>query len=104
MKLEWKNTTLQYSNDETLYLVPNDETLHFGSWIVGRIRHDSSQAVEGIWYKSYSENDEMKNESICKLPGVVERRYFPTVSEAKAAVESAAKYWLSQLSDIPQKT
>jgi hypothetical protein len=98
MKLEWKNTTVQYSNGEALYLGQNDETLYFGTWIVGGIRYDSSQVVEGIWYDSYSGGDETKNESICKLPGVIERRYFPTASEAKAAVEFAAKHWLSQLS------
>jgi hypothetical protein len=65
---------------------------------LGGIRYDSSLVVEGIWYDSYSVGDEKKNESICKLPGAIERRYFPTASEAKAAVESAAKHWLSRLS------
>jgi hypothetical protein len=97
MKLEWKNTTVQYSNGEALYLEQTDETLYLGPWIVGGIRYDSFLVVEGIWYDSYSVDDEMKIEAICKLPGVIERRYFPTTSEAKAAVESAAKHWLSRL-------
>jgi hypothetical protein len=77
--VEWKKDTAENSNSEMLFL---------GPWVVGWISHDDG---------TRSRAGELEYVSACNLPGVRGFTYSSTADEAKSIVESAVKYWFSQL-------
>jgi hypothetical protein len=77
--VEWKKDTAENSNSEMLFL---------GPWVIGWVSHDDG---------TRSRAGELEYVSACNLPGVRGFTYSPTADEAKSVVESAVKYWLSQL-------